>query len=182
MKGIIFNLLENLVIDKFGDEIMEEIFEEAEFSVDAPPFIATETYPVSDLVAIVALLSEKSNIPIDDLIYEFGKYMFPNLADKYPVFFKDVDSPLEFLKNVNDIIHVEVRKIFTEANPPIVKIEDINQNKATLHYSSERKLCRLLEGLLDGVAIHFGKKITYNHKQCMKDGFNECILDLHFNE
>ncbi|MCP4372375.1 MAG: guanylate cyclase, partial [Deltaproteobacteria bacterium] len=78
MKGIIFNLLENLVIDKFGDEIMEEIFEEAEFSVDAPPFIATETYPVSDLVAIVALLSEKSNIPIDDLIYEFGKYMFPN--------------------------------------------------------------------------------------------------------
>lgn len=182
MKGIIFNFLENLIIDKFGDEIMEEIYEEAEFSVDAPPFVGPETYPDSDLVAIVALLSEKSNFPIDDLIHEFGKYMFPILAGKYPVFLQDIDSPLELLKNVNDIIHVEVRKLFKEANPPIITIKDINQNKATLHYSSERKLCRLLEGLLDGVAAYFGKKITYSHKQCMKEGFNECILDIEFNE
>jgi len=36
--------------------------------------------------------------------------MFPALAKKYPVFFQDIESPIEFLKTVNDIIHVEVKK------------------------------------------------------------------------
>jgi len=50
MKGVIFNLLESMVIDRFGDETMEDIYEEAEFSADAPPFIGPETYPDSDLI------------------------------------------------------------------------------------------------------------------------------------
>lgn len=182
MKGVIFNLLESLVIDRFGDEIMEEIYEQAEFSADAPPFIGPETYPDSDLIAIVSLLSEKSNLPVDDLIYEFGRYMLPVLADKYPVFFQDVESPIEFLKSVNDIIHVEVKKLFDGATPPLVTVANVNQNQAEIHYASERKLCRLLEGLLEGTAEHFDKNISYHHKQCMKDGFDDCILNIEFNE
>jgi hypothetical protein len=86
MKGVIFNLLENLIVDKFGDEILEEIYAATHFSVDAPPFVGPETYPDSDLFAMVTLLSKKTNLPVDDLVYEFGKYMFPVLSDTYPVF------------------------------------------------------------------------------------------------
>ena len=180
MKGVIFNLLENLIVAKFGDEILEEIYDEAQFSVDAPPFVGSQTYPDSDLFAMVTLLSEKTNLPVDDLVYEFGKYMFPVLADKYPVFLDNVNSPLEFLKSVNDIIHVEVKKLFEEANPPTIKVEEINHNQAKLRYKSERKLCKLVEGLLDGVVDYFGQKISYTHQQCMKDGNHECILHIEF--
>jgi len=182
MKGVIFNLLESLVIDRFGDAIMEQIYEQAEFSSDVPPFIGPETYPDSDLIAFVSLLSEKLNLPVDDLIYEFGKFMLPVLADKYPVFFQDMESPIEFLKSVNDIIHVEVKKLFDGATPPSITVENVNQNQAEIHYVSKRKLCRLLEGLLEGVAEHFDKNISYHHKQCMKDGFDHCILNIEFNE
>jgi predicted hydrocarbon binding protein len=180
MKGIIFNLLENLIVDKFGDEILEEIYAAAHFSVDAPPFVGPETYPDSDLFAMVTLLSKKTNLPVDDLVYEFGKYMFPVLADTYPVFLDNVNSPLEFLKSVNDIIHVEVKKLFEGANAPIIKVEDVNHKQAKLRYSSERKLCKLVEGLLDGVADYFGQKISYSHQQCMRDGARECILHIQF--
>ncbi len=180
MKGVIFNLLENLIVDKFGDEILEEIYAAAHFSVDAPPFVGPETYPDSDLFAMVTLLSEKTKLPVDDLVYEFGKYMFPILADMYPVFFDNVNSPLEFLKSVNDIIHLEVKKLFEGAKPPIIKVEDVNHKQAKLRYSSERKLCKLLEGFLDGVADYFGQKISYSHQQCMRDGAGECILHIQF--
>jgi hypothetical protein len=49
MKGVIFNLLENLIIKRFGDETMEEIYAESDFSADAPPFVGPETYPDSNL-------------------------------------------------------------------------------------------------------------------------------------
>ena len=180
MKGIVFNILENMIVDKFGDEVMEEIYAEGEFSAAVPPFVGPETYADSDLVTIVVLLSEKSNLPVDELIYEFGKYMFPILAQKYPVFLQGVDSPIQFLGTVNDIIHMEVMKLFEGANPPTIKIEGTTRGQTELHYSSERKLCKLLEGLLDGTAANFGKTVSYRHKQCMKDGFGECILNLEF--
>ena len=181
MKGVIFNLLESLIVDKFGDEILEEIYAEAHFSADVPPFGGPESYPDSDWFAMATLLSEKMNLPVDDLVYELGKYMFPVLADRYPVFLDNLRSPLEFLKSVNDVIHVEVDKLFEQSNPPLIKVEDVNHNKARLRYYSERKLCKLVEGLLDGVADYFGQKISYSHQQCMRDGARECILHLQFS-
>jgi len=180
MKGVIFNLLENLIVNKFGDKILEEIYAAAHFSLDAPPFVGPEIYPDSDLFAMVTLLSEKTNLPVDDLVYEFGKYMFPVLADRHPVFLDNINSPIEFLKSVNDVIHIEVKKLFEGANPPIIKVEDVNHRQVKLYYSSERKLCKLVEGLLDGVADYFGRKISYSHQQCMRDGARECILHIQF--
>jgi predicted hydrocarbon binding protein len=180
VKGIIFNLLESLIIEKFGDEIIEEIYDEAEFSADVPPFVGPETYPDEDLFAMVPLLAQKSGLTVDDLVYAFGKYMFPVLADTYPGFLKGIESPVEFLGTVNDVIHVEVKKLFEGATPPMVVIEEANGDRATLRYSSERQLCRLAEGLLDGVADHFGQRVAYSHRQCMQDGADACVLDIEF--
>lgn len=181
MKGIIFNFLESLIVEKFGDETMEEIYDEAEFSTDVPPFVGPETYPDADLFAMVALLSKKSGLAVDDLIYAFGRYMFPILADKYPGFLEGIESPVEFLETVNDVIHVEVKKLFEGAMPPMVVIEEAKRDRATLRYSSERKLCRLAEGLLDGVADHFGQRVSYSHRQCMLEGAETCVLDIEFS-
>jgi len=181
MKGIVYNILENLIVEKFGDEVMEEIYDETEFTSDVPPFVGPETYPSSDLLLVVASLSQKTNLPVGDLVYEFGKYMFPVLAGKYPVFLEDMDTPLEFLKSVHEIIHIEVKKLFEDANPPTVMIEELTSNRAKVYYRSERKLCRLLEGLLEGVADHFDQNVSYSHQKCMHDGNPECILEIEFS-
>ncbi len=180
MKGIIFNLLENLILEKFGDDLMEEIYADVNFSSEVPPFVGPETYPDSDLLAIIGYLSEKINLSPDKLVFEFGKYMFPVLADKYPVFFEGINEPIAFLKNVDGIIHVEVKKLFEGANPPSVLIEQISSNKAILTYISTRRLCKLVEGMLEGVASHFNQKVIYSHKQCLNDGADKCIFDIEF--
>ncbi len=180
MKGIVFNILEALIVEKFGDETMEEIYANVQFSGDVLPFISPETYPDSDLYAMVTFLSKKTSIPVDDLIFEFGKFMFPVFFIKFPVFFEKIESPIEFLKTINDIIHVEVKKIFDEANPPMVKVKQIEENQILLYYNSERKLCKLLEGLLEGMASHFKTKISYTHEICMKNGADQCVYEIKF--
>jgi len=180
MKGVVFNILDSLIVEKFGDEMMETIYDEVVFTSDAPPFIGPETYPDSDLLQIVALLSEKTGIPATDLVFAFGRFMFPVLANEFPVFFEGITSPLEFLETVDGIIHVEVKKLFAQAAPPSIRIDRVDAEHAVVHYRSERKLCRLMEGLLEGVAAHFGTGISYSHRQCMLDGADECILDIQF--
>lgn len=180
MKGIVFNILESLIVEKFGDDIMEGIYDKTDFVSDVPPFIGPETYPDADLIHAVTLLSEMTDISVSDLLFEFGKYMFPILAETFPVFLEGFDSPLEFLKTVDGVIHIEVRKLYGDANPPVLRVESVDENTAVLHYRSERKLCRLMEGLLEGLAAFFGRSITYHHLECMLDGADECILNIQF--
>ncbi len=180
MKGVVFNILEGLIVEEFGDVIMEEIYSSVQFSGDVLPFVGPESYPDSDLFAMVGYLSDKTSIPVDDLVFEFGKYMLPVFYQNYPVFFENMNSPIEFLKTVNDIIHVEVKKLFEDATPPIIIVEQENEKRVTLKYYSERKLCRLLEGLLEGLALHFNKEVSYTHKECMKTGADQCVYSINF--
>ncbi len=181
MKGVVFNILEALIVEKFGDDTMEEIYASVEFSGDVVPFVGPETYPDSDLFAIVVYLSKKTSVPVDDLVFDFGKYMFPVFYKKFPVFFEKMTSSIEFLKTLNNIIHVEVKKLFEDATPPLIQIEELSDDWIVLKYSSERKLCRLLEGLLEGLALHFNQTISYTHKECMKEGSEQCVYDVKFS-
>ncbi len=181
MKGIVFNILEALIVEKFGDETLEEVYASVQFSGDVLPFISPGTYPDSDLYDMVTFLSQKTSIPVGDLLFEFGKFMFPVFYNKYPVFFKDIDTPIEFLESLNEVIHVEVKKIFEAAVPPRITVKLIQENQIRLYYYSERKLCRLLEGLLDGLALHFNKKIALTHTACMKSGADQCVYEIKFS-
>ena len=181
MKGVIFNLLEDMIVAKCGDDTLEEIYAEATFTADAPPFVGPDTYPDADLLAMVELLSRKMDTPVSDLVYGFGRYMFPELAARFPAFLEHLPTPVAFLETVNEVIHVEVKKLFEEATPPVVTIEKTADGRARLLYRSDRQLCRLVEGLLDGVGDHFNQKATYAHRQCMLDGAGECVLDIAFS-
>ena len=180
MKGVVFNILEAFIIETFGDETMEEIYSTVAFSGDTPPFIGPETYPDSDLFAMVTLLAEMKTLDLDDVIFELGEFMFPVFAKKYPIFFENIHSSIEFLKTVNDIIHVEVKKLFEDANPPMVKVKQTNEDSVKLYYYSDRKLCKLLEGLLEGLAFHFGQKVSYEQTICMKDGGDQCVYKINY--
>ena len=180
MKGVIFNLLEDMIVAKCGDDTLEEIYAEATFTADAPPFVGPDTYPDADLLAMVELLSRKMDTPVSDLVYGFGRYMFPELAARFPAFLEHLPTPVAFLETVNEVIHVEVKKLFEEATPPVVTIEKTADGRARLLYRSDRQLCRLLEGLLDGVGDHYRQKATYRHRQCMLEGAGECVLDIAF--
>ena len=180
MKGVVFTLFNELVETQFGLETWDHLLTTVNPASEGI-YTAGETYPDEELLALVGALSDKTNIPAPDLVRAFGEYMFPKLAENYPVFLENESSLKSFLKTVHDVIHVEVRKLFPEAGLPTIEYEDPAENQLIMLYRSPRKMCHLSEGLINGAAKHFATPTIIGHEICMHKGDDHCRLELTFN-
>jgi len=60
LKGIIINILEDFIAEKFGDKTLEETYEQVELSDGIPLFLGSLNYPDQDLLGIFEFLSKKA--------------------------------------------------------------------------------------------------------------------------
>jgi predicted hydrocarbon binding protein len=179
VKGIIFNLLESFISEGWGEDKYEEIFAACPLHT-REPFVGPQSYPDADLLMIVAKAAEKLGIAAPAAVHAFGKYCFPKLAAKYPIFVRDHSHPKPFLQTIDNVIHVEVRKLFKDATPPRMTFVDPAPNELVMTYSSSRQLCALVGGLIEGVADYFHSPIRYEQTQCTQRGAPACEFHLTF--
>lgn len=179
MKGIIFNLLEGFICEGWSEEVYDEILSMCPLHT-REPFVGPSTYPDADLLAIVAAATEKLGVTTDQALHAFGEYAFPHLVRKFPVFVEGHHHPKTFLKTIDDVIHVEVRKFFRDATPPRVTFVDPGPDELLLIYESRRRMCSLATGLLQGCSRFFRTPIDSRETQCMKSGSPTCHFALTF--
>ena len=179
MKGIIFNIAEGFIIDKYGENIFEEIIANCKLQT-TEPFVAPGTYPDSDLMEIVVKSADKLDLTVDEFLKKLGNYTFAKLAERYPNFVKQYNHPKDFLKTVETVIHVEVRKLYKDTQLPSFQYAEPSEKELIITYFSERKLYALMEGLIDGVADYFGVPIDQTHHIYKKDGTEYCDFHLKF--
>lgn len=171
MKGMVFCLLNEMVEDKFGIEAWDALLDVT--GLDGI-YVATETYDDAELMSLVKAASDATGIRPNALVKQFGEYMIPNFLESYPMFFEGQANLKSFLLTVDQVIHVEVRKLYPEAGLPEFTYTDKNDAELTMHYSSPRKLCALAEGLISGSAKHFKQEYSLLHDVCMHDGNDHC--------
>jgi hypothetical protein len=180
MKGVIFNLLEEFIIEVADEDTYEDILDEVKLATEEP-FVGPGTYPDEDLMAIVTKAVEKLGIPVPDAVRAFGKWIFPKLVGMIPPEFTDFQHPKDFLKTVDHIIHVEVRKLYEHAAPPRFYYEDPAPDRLIMKYQSPRKLYDLMDGLLEGVAEFYKTPIDYVRTETEHDGQEVCEYQLTFS-
>jgi len=176
MKGVIFNVLEELVIEQCGIATWNEILESQPVE---GVYTSGESYPDEELFALVGCTSTKTNIPIEKLIGIFGERLFEGLATRYPSFIEAESSLKGFLISVHAVIHMEVRKLYENPNLPDFAYEE-GEDTLLMRYSSPRKLCLLAEGLIRGAAHHYNTAISIDHPVCMHKGSDHCDLIIRF--
>lgn len=179
MKGVIFNILEDFISEGWGGEVYEQILGACPLHTKEP-FVGPGTYPDADLLAIVGKATEKLDVPTHVALIAFGTYAFPKLAGRYPASLNGHSHPRTFLKTIDDVIHVEVRKLMRDANPPRILCHDLGENRMQVSYQSTRKLCPVFRGLLQGCCNHFEVPISYQETACMNDGAEACTFEVTF--
>jgi len=180
MKGVIFNLLESYIAENLGEEELEKILSEAPLKTKEP-FVGPKTYPDEDLSAIIATASRISGITEQEIVRRFGRFCFPELAEKYPLFIEPHRHPKPFLKSVNSIIHVEVKKLYLDAKPPEFTYEDPSEDRLIIKYTSKRRLCQFMEGMIEGVGNFFNYPVKYTQRTCMLENAPACEFHLVFS-
>lgn len=180
MKGIVFNLFEKFVIQGWGEDTYEKILEAAPIRKTGV-FLGPATYPDSDLLALVAVASEQLQVPPEVAVRKFGHFCFQGLTSRFPRFLEGVPDAKSFLLTVDQIIHVEVHKLYRDAETPTFLYQDTGPTTLTIEYRSRRKLCVFMEGLIEGLAEHFHENIKQHQVKCTHRGDSHCDFRLEFS-
>ena len=175
MKGVVFNILEDMVVEKGGVLLWQKLLNRV--GVDGS-YISVDTYEDAELFNIVHEVQQALDIPLEDVIRSFGNFMFFRLADRYPIFVEGERELFAFLRSIEPVIHLEVQKLYTEVNLPSIECDNSDSNRLVMHYRSPRKLCILAEGLIQGSATYYQTPITIEHDVCMHRGSDHCELSI----
>ena len=158
MKGIVFTEFLDLVETKFGAETLEQIIESSHLLTKGA-YTTVGTYDHRELVSLVMQLSKSTGISPDVLIRTFGEHLFGRFVSGFPQFFEGVTSAFEFLSKIDGHIHVEVRKLYPDAELPQFQFRQLEPRQAEMIYSSSRHFADLAHGLIAGCASHYRESI-----------------------
>jgi len=179
MKGIVFNLLEEVVRREHGEDTWDHLLEDARLE---GVYTSLGNYPDEELMKLVSVASAALKVPAEAVVRWFGRSALPLLAEKYPGFFKPHQSTRPFLLTLNTIIHPEVRKIYPGADVPVFDFDSSADEVLVLGYSSRRKLCAFGEGLIAGAAAHYGEVSSVEQPVCMNRGDPRCVFRISFQK
>ncbi|AUD03322.1 heme NO-binding domain-containing protein [Spirosoma pollinicola] len=176
MKGIVFTEFLEMIEDKFGYELVDQLLEESDLP-SGGIYTAIGTYDHAEMVTLVSGLSKRMDIPVPDLLRSYGQYMFTSFTRSYRPFVERADSAFALLSSVQHYIHVEVRKLYPDAELPHFTIEQPAENHLRMHYISERKLADFAHGLIEGCLATFGETATITKTNLTDDG-SQVLFDI----
>ena len=175
MKGFIFTELIQMVEEKFGYSIADELASNPVLPSKGV-FTGVGNYPFSEMQIMLKDLHERTQIPISDLLFTYGVWLFKRLGARYPYLIEDTTSAFDLLRQLDQKIHVEIKKLYPESQPPRIITEDIDDQTMKMVYISHRKMGILAQGLIHGCASYFGETVEVNSVEISEDGTTETFL------
>jgi len=168
MRGVIFTEFIQLVEEKFGVVMADEVLSTPGLT-DGGAYTSVGQYPHTEMLAMVGALSERSGIPANDLCVVFGEWLFPKLARNFEFAVKQHTDAFTFLSSLDGLIHVEVRKLYPQAELPQVPVTKLDERELVLEYRSKRPFADVAEGLLRGTLAWFGERAELRREPLEQD-------------
>ena len=169
MKGMVFTEFLSFVASRFGEDVVDDIINAA-----APPnggaYTAVGTYSHGEMVALCVALAERTQQPVAALVRDFGDRLSETFARDFPDFFRRAGDLFDFLASIEEHIHVEVRKLYPDAELPRFWVESRTPAQLVLRYQSPRRMGHLSEGLITGAARQYGVQVRVRHEVLEGEG------------
>jgi len=169
MKGIVFTEFIELVENRFGAEVADTIIETSALESHGI-WTSVGTYNAAEMVQLIGRLSEETGIAAMDLLCDFGRRLFQRLIETYPYVVNRAESAFELLEQVESHIHVEVRKLYPDAELPSFECHRLDDDQLIMTYKSPRCFGSLAEGLIRGCADYFGEGIHIKREALDQQG------------
>ena len=169
MKGIVFTEFLDLVEDKFGLEMVDTIIENSNLESNGV-YTSVGTYSFSEMLQLLTNLSTNTGISTDDLLLVYAEHFFSVLAKSYPDLIESYTDPIEMLASIEGHIHVEVRKIYPDAELPSFEVLEKTKNSIVMIYKSSRAMHHFGLGLMNKTFEHFNSSATIELEMIKEDG------------
>ena len=159
MKGIVFQEFILMVEDQFSVETADAMMTSSTLQTGGA-YTCVGTYDHGEIVEMVGHLSAATGIAVPALLRTFGQSLFNSLTARYPQHLKNVTSTYELLSVLDNKIHVDVKKLYPDAELPTFEPSSADAGTMTLVYRSKRPFADLAEGMIAGAIAHFNESIS----------------------
>ena len=155
MKGVVFNVVEEVVTELYDADTWDDLLDSV--GLDGA-YTALGNYGDDQLAAIVDAAAAATGTTVTELWRTVGRLALPKLAARLRGVVDDAHDARTFLTSVNDIIHPEVRTLYPESRPPVFEFTE-SGGDLIVRYRSVRRLDALAEGLMVGCGDLFGEVV-----------------------
>lgn len=172
MHGIILKTLQDFVVDTYGEEAWFAVQEAAD--VEEKVYVPVTVYPDGDVYELVRTAGELTETNPRTILTEYGRWVVPPLLSTYDLHIDDDWTALELIANIQRF-HTSLRtRDLSTFTTPRVKSEWLDRNRVRITYDSDRKLCDVARGAIEGVADHYEADLQYTETSCMHEGDENC--------
>lgn len=156
MKGVVFTELIDHLATEHTEAFAQEVIDAARLPSKGA-YTAVGSYPNAEFASIIAVLSEKTGVSTGELHQRFGRRLFLRFSEIYPGLFEGIEDAFAFLAAVETRIHVEVRKLYPNAELPKFEVIERTDARCRMIYRSTRHMEHFCTGLIEGCLAHFGE-------------------------
>ncbi|WP_299551196.1 heme NO-binding domain-containing protein [Seonamhaeicola sp.] len=169
MKGIVFTEFLDLVEDKFGLEMVDKIISSSDLE-SGGVYTSVGTYKFSEMLQLLQHLSANTGIAIDDLLLVYAEHFFGVLEESYPGLLATYSDPIDLLSSIENHIHIEVQKIYPDAELPTFEVIEKTNDSLIMIYKSSRAMHHFGLGLMNKTFEHFNATATIVLEKLKEDG------------
>ncbi|MDO8882475.1 heme NO-binding domain-containing protein [Pseudotabrizicola sp.] len=163
--------------DAFGEAAVDSVIDSADLP-SGGAYTAVGNYSCDELMALVRGFSQHSGIPAPELQRLFGHWMMNSFVRHYPDFFVGRNGSLDMLAAIEDEIHVEVRKLYPDADLPHFDIHRPDAHQMHMTYRSPRPLADFCHGLIEGCVSQFGETAVISREDRKIDDATEADFQI----
>jgi hypothetical protein len=175
MHGLIFASFRDYLLTEHGPDIAHDV------TAGEPQYTLSEAYPDAQLLELLERACARTGLTRDELLFEFGVFTAATtFARLYSVLFKLSPTARAFLLTVETPIHEVVRESMPKARPPELAVTDLGDEGLEILYTSPRRLCAMLRGLVEGTGRVYGETIELEELECVHHGASACRFQIRF--
>ncbi|MEO9502446.1 MAG: heme NO-binding domain-containing protein [Nonlabens ulvanivorans] len=169
MKGIVFTEFLDLVEEKFGLGMVDQIIEQSELPSNGV-YTSIGTYSFAEMLQLIQNLSSNTGLSIDQLLLAYGEHFFNVIENSYPGLLATYKDPIEMLSSIENHIHIEVRKIYPDAELPTFEVLEKSDQHLVMIYKSSRAMHHFGLGLMNRTFAHFEMTSNIQIEKIKEDG------------
>jgi hypothetical protein len=173
--GLIFASFRDYLLTEHGTDVTHAVM------AGEPQYTLSEAYPDEQFLALFERACERTGLPPEEVLFEFGVFTAATtFARLYSVLYKLSPNARAFLLTVETPIHDTVRVALPDARPPQLEVIDHGEDGLEIVYTSPRRICAMLRGLVEGTGRVYGESLEVEEPECMHRGDPACRVLVQF--
>jgi hypothetical protein len=177
MKGVVFVELLSMADEAVGEKAVDALVSRCRLASKGA-YTSVGQYDCRELTLLVEALSSETSISQDELQRRFGHWMLRRFTESYGSFFEAKASAFEMLHSIEHEVHVEVRKLYSDAELPRFETSQPSPDTLILVYRSPRPLVHFCRGLIEACFSYYGEAVDLSVEDYSMPGASLAVFTL----